>query len=336
MSAIIYQLSPLQQQQTATSDIIPESHYHIRFPFSNAAVIYNSGPWGIMINQWIEIAGHIYEEQYFEPLTDIDVHFFARRSALALHCMLFGNLKIRQDNLCGIHLKEGKLCLHYIPAVGRYSMTLLAGKKYRYFYIIPDFYFLEKLAGDYAPLDVAVRAIQSHTVVHHMLPVKRFSIAEHSELTKIKNSQLRGKALMAYYNNRITDIILLYLEQLDRPISRETFLADLYGKEIDALIMRIETSPEEIFPVSELADKIGVSEHILETAFKLKRGTTLLLYVQQQRLKVAKQLLGGTSDTVACIALTVGYADQSYFSKLFKRETGSTPSDYRKDNPPAL
>jgi transcriptional regulator GlxA family with amidase domain len=169
-----------------------------------------------------------------------------------------------------------------------------------------------------------------------MLQVKHFTIAEYSELTKIKTSALRGKALNIYYSNRISDIILLYLEQLDMPISRETYLADLYGQEIDSLILRIETTPEEIFTVSELADKIGVSEHILETAFKLKRGTTLLLYVQQQRLKIAKQLLGGTSDTVACIALSVGYADQSYFSKLFKRQTGSTPSDYRKDNPPAL
>ena len=336
MSAIIYQLSPLQQQQTTTSDIIPEKHHHIRLPFSDATVVYNSGPWGIMINQCIKIAGHIYEEQYFEPLTDIDVDFFARRSVLALHCMLYGNLKIRQDNLCGIHLKEGKLCLHYIPTAVRYSMTLLAGQKYRYLYIIPDLHFLEKFAADYAPLALAIRAVRTYAPVHLMLPIKRFTIAEQSELVKIKNCQLRGRARMAYYNNRITDIILLYLEQLDLPISRETFLADLYGKEIDALIMRIETSPEEIFPVSELADKIGVSEHILETAFKLKRGTTLLLYVQQQRLKVAKQLLGDTADTVACIALSVGYADQSYFSKLFKRETGSTPSDYRKDNPSAL
>jgi AraC-like DNA-binding protein len=332
MSAITYQLSPLQQQQTATSAIIPESYDHIRLPFTDATVVYSSGPWGIMINQRIKIAGHVYEEQYFEPLADMEVSLFAKRSFLALHCMLYGNIKIREDSICGIHLKEGKLCLHYMPASGRYSMTLLAGKKYRYFYIIPDFHFLEGFAADYIPLRLSITAIRSHATVHQMLPVKHFTIAEHGELTRMKNSILRGKARMVYYSNRLSDIILLYLEQLDMPVSREAFLADLYSKEIDALIMRIETYPEEIFTVSELADNIGVSEHILETAFKLKRGTTLLLYVQQQRLKVAKQLLGGTANTIACIALSVGYTDQSYFSKLFKRQTGSTPSDYRKDN----
>jgi AraC-like DNA-binding protein len=333
MSVISYHLSPLHQEQTDVSDVIPERYDHLRSPFTDATVLYCSGPWGIMINQQIRIAGHTYEEQYFEPLHDIEISIASKRSVLALHCMLNGNIKIRQDNSCGIHLKEGKLCLHYIPVGYDYSLKLQAGKKYRYFYIFPALRFLQKFAADYTPLNLSIKAVRAHSDTHQMLAVKRFTITAHTELNRVKSSLLRGKARKTYYCNRITDIILLYIEQLDMPVSRESFLADLYGKEIDALILRIEMNPEEIFTVSELADKIGVSEHILETAFKLKRGTTLLLFVQQQRLKVAKQMLGETTDSVACIALTVGYADQSYFSKLFKKLTGSTPSDYRKDNP---
>lgn len=326
MSAITYLLSPLLQQQTAISVNLPVQYDHIKLPFANTLVTYSSGPWGVMINQQADIAGHIYEEQYFEPKSDVEVLFVAPKALLALQCMLLGNVKTS----CGIHLKEGKLCLHYMPAGSKYAITLLAGKKYLCFYIIPKLHFLEEFTGDYTPLHVFIQAINLKGALHQMLPVRRFSITEHSELYKMKNSLLRGKAGIIYYSNRITDIILLYLEQLDMPVSREVFLADLYEKEIDALIVRIDTSPEEIFPITELAFKIGISEHILETAFKLKRGTTLLLYVQRQRLKMARYLLGQTNDSVSGIALTVGYADQSYFSKLFKRETGSTPSDYRK------
>jgi AraC-like DNA-binding protein len=332
MSAITYQLPSLEQQQTATSDIIPDIYNHMRLPLVDVTVVYSSGPWGVMINQCVKIAGYVYEEQYFEPVVDIDIRLFTKRSLLTLHTMLDGNIKVRQEGVCGIHLKEGKLRLHYLPSAGRYTMTLQGGKKYHYFYIIPPLSVLKRFAVDYAPLNSSIEAIRSHSLIHQMLQIKHFTIAEYSELSKMKTSTLRGKALNIYYGNRISDIILLYLEQLDQPISRETFLANLYGEEIDALILRIDTAPEEIFTVTELADKIGISEHILETAFKLKRGTTLLLYVQQQRLKIAKQLLGGTSESVACIALSVGYADQSYFSKLFKRQTGSTPSNYRKDN----
>jgi AraC-like DNA-binding protein len=279
-----------------------------------------------MINQQVNIDDHIYEEQYFEPQLDIEVAFVAPKALLTLQCMLSGDIKTS----CGIHLKEGKLCLHYMPGGRKYSMVLLAGEKYHCFYIIPKLHFLEEFAGDYAPLNVFIHAIHSQVSFHQALPVRRFSMAEHNELSKMKTSMLRGKAAIIYYGNRITDIILLYLEQLDMPVSRENFLVDLYEKEIEALIVKIDASPEEIFPVTELAFKIGISERILETAFKLKRGTTLLLYVQQQRLKAARHLLSITDDSVAHIALSVGYADQSYFSKIFKRETGITPRDYRR------
>lgn len=326
MFTITYQLSPLLQQQTAISAHLPAQYKHIKLPFANTSVTYSSGPWGVMINQQVDISGHIYEEQYFEPQSDVEVLFVAPKALLALQCVLLGDIRTS----CGIHLKEGKLCLHYMPGGSKYSMTLLAGKKYHCFYIIPKLHFLEEFTGDYAPLHVFIEATNLQPPLHQMLPVRRFSMAEHSELNKMKNSLLRGKAGIIYYANRITDIILLYLEQLDMPVSREIFLVDLYEKEIEALIIRIDASPEEVFPINELAFKIGISEHILETAFKLKCGMTLLLYVQQQRLKMAKHLLSLPDYSVAYIALSVGYADQSYFSKLFKREIGSTPSDYRK------
>lgn len=336
MSRITYQLSPHLHHQTATSDIVPEKYAYIKLPFADTNLKCDSGPWGMMINQWANIAGHIYEEQYFELLKDIEVSIVTNEPFLALHCMLDGNLKVRHPLSNDINLKKGKLCLHYVPATEGCSMTLMAGEKYHYFYIVPDIHFLTSLINDYEPLQSSIQAIRSNAPEHRMLAIKRLSLPEHAELTKMKTSMLRGEALITYHRNRISDIILLYLEQLDLPMSRETFLAGLYEKEIDALMVRIETCPEEMFPVSELALGIGISKHTLETAFKLKRGTTLLLYVQQQRIRVAKQLLGTTEEAIAGIALKVGYADQSYFTRLFKRETGSTPSDYRRDNSTAI
>ena len=332
MSRITYQLSPHLHHQTATSDTVPDKYTYIKLPFADANLTYDSGPWGTMINQWANIADHIYEEQYFEPLEDMEVFIVTNEPFLALHCMLDGNLNVRHPLSNNINLKKGRLCLHYVPATEGCSMTLLAGEKYHYFYIVPDIHFLALMTNDYEPLQSSIQAIRSNAPEHKMLAIKRLSVSEHAELTKMKTSMLRGEALITYHSNRISDLILLYLEQLDLPVSREVFLAGLYEKEIDALMVRIETNPEEMFPVSELALQIGISNHTLETAFKLRRGTTLLLYVQQQRIRMAKQLLSTTGEAIAGIALKVGYADQSYFARLFKRETGSTPSDYRKDN----
>ena len=53
-------------------------------------------------------------------------------------------------------------------------------------------------------------------------------------------------------------------------------------------------------------------------------------YLMHVRLEQAKRLLEGSDIRIADVAAQVGYADQFYFSRLFKRATGITPSDYRR------
>jgi AraC family transcriptional regulator len=48
------------------------------------------------------------------------------------------------------------------------------------------------------------------------------------------------------------------------------------------------------------------------------------------RMSLARRLLRETKKSVVDIALEVGYVDPSYFAKLFRRENGLSPSDYRR------
>ncbi len=63
--------------------------------------------------------------------------------------------------------------------------------------------------------------------------------------------------------------------------------------------------------------------------FKKVAGTTLVAYLNHVRLANGLRLLRETSLSIAEIASTVGFADQSYFDKRFKRAFGQTPRDYR-------
>ncbi|MGE7055201.1 helix-turn-helix domain-containing protein, partial [Paenibacillus glucanolyticus] len=65
--------------------------------------------------------------------------------------------------------------------------------------------------------------------------------------------------------------------------------------------------------------------------FKKETGISLGTYIIQARIKAAKHLLEATSLSVYQIAAKVGYANYSYFSKLFKQDTGWAPSDYRRE-----
>ena len=56
-------------------------------------------------------------------------------------------------------------------------------------------------------------------------------------------------------------------------------------------------------------------------------------YIIRKRITAAKKLLTETQLPVNTVADKVGYGNHSYFSKLFRRETGLTPQEWRRENP---
>lgn len=65
--------------------------------------------------------------------------------------------------------------------------------------------------------------------------------------------------------------------------------------------------------------------------FKSEFGLTPYDYLLDSRIRAAKALLRGTNLLIKDIADRVGFSDEHYFSDLFKKKTGRTPSSYRSD-----
>ena len=84
----------------------------------------------------------------------------------------------------------------------------------------------------------------------------------------------------------------------------------------------------EPLSMRSIAHEIGVHPVHLARAFRKEYGTTLVDAVQSLRIGYAKDLLRGTLP-IAEIALASGFADQSHFTKVFRRATGTTPRRYR-------
>lgn len=82
--------------------------------------------------------------------------------------------------------------------------------------------------------------------------------------------------------------------------------------------------------ISGYADEIGISENYLSRLVKQSTGRTVMAWVDIVRIQRAKKLLAMTSLSIIDIAASIGMDDQSYFSRLFKKETGVTPSAFRK------
>ncbi|MGO4110999.1 helix-turn-helix domain-containing protein [Paenibacillus sp. YAF4_2] len=83
----------------------------------------------------------------------------------------------------------------------------------------------------------------------------------------------------------------------------------------------------------ELGEHIHKSPNYAATLFRRVTGQTISEYVHKARVKKAIYLLIDSTLTVGEIAESVGYRDLSYFQRIFKRETGKTPTAYMKDRP---
>lgn len=81
--------------------------------------------------------------------------------------------------------------------------------------------------------------------------------------------------------------------------------------------------------VVDIAEELHFNPQYLMRAFKSKTGLSIMEYITQARISTAKKILQDTSLPVKVIADMTGYADYAYFTRVFKKTTGQSPSDYR-------
>jgi YesN/AraC family two-component response regulator len=78
-----------------------------------------------------------------------------------------------------------------------------------------------------------------------------------------------------------------------------------------------------------IARHINISEDYLTFCFRKELGVTPIKYLQRYRVNQAKLLLKDSQKTITEIALDVGFSDSGYFSRIFHRETGMPPDQFR-------
>lgn len=101
--------------------------------------------------------------------------------------------------------------------------------------------------------------------------------------------------------------------------------------EVNKIIAYIHENYHEDLSVKFLSQYVMMGENYVSALFKKKTGHTLIHYLHQIRIDKAIWYLKNTGLPVSEIGPKVGFANDNYFIKIFKRHTKTTPSMYRKE-----
>lgn len=83
--------------------------------------------------------------------------------------------------------------------------------------------------------------------------------------------------------------------------------------------------------LEDVAREINVSPQYLSRLFKEETGENFIDYLTGMRIRIAKSLLESDEMSVKEICFSIGYSDPNYFSRIFKKIVGSTPTEYKDE-----
>ncbi|WP_066310813.1 response regulator [Bacillus sp. FJAT-29814] len=116
------------------------------------------------------------------------------------------------------------------------------------------------------------------------------------------------------------------------PSENEEVAWDLYydDKKMKKIKDFIEENFTKTISLEDAAEYVGISPFYLSKLFKEKFSVNFIDYITQLRVNKAKDLMKNPESSLKEICFNVGYKDPNYFSRVFKKTTGYSPSEYRK------
>ena len=141
-------------------------------------------------------------------------------------------------------------------------------------------------------------------------------------------------------NIRMYELLILLLRQQSGEEGQVSACCSVSAPDRENIRRALRIVEEELetpLRVADLAERCGYSENYFRQVFRESVGMAPNAYINQRKIAKAKELMLYSERNVTQIAEQLGYQSIHYFSRLFKKVTGITPTDYIsrvKDNRP--
>lgn len=170
--------------------------------------------------------------------------------------------------------------------------------------------------------DFAKQAITLKCLDYVLKPVKPEKLEEVlKNAINIVNSKKKNKEYQQYGE--------LYVRNMSESSNSEKSKTDESLEKVKNYILAHISEP---LTVEGLAKYVYLNPDYLTRSFKKKYSTTLIDFIIEQRMFLAKELLLKNTMSISMISAKVGYPNYSYFTKLFKKYYGYTPRNFQQAN----
>ncbi|MBL4636808.1 MAG: AraC family transcriptional regulator [Kofleriaceae bacterium] len=124
---------------------------------------------------------------------------------------------------------------------------------------------------------------------------------------------------------------LLFMEVVQRQLEKDSsgWLGALSDPVLGQVLQFIHQQPAQTWTVESLAKRAGSSSSVVAERFADTIGISPIKYLTQWRLELAAGRLLDSNDSIAEIALDIGYASEASLNRAFKRHVGTPPATWR-------
>jgi len=121
-------------------------------------------------------------------------------------------------------------------------------------------------------------------------------------------------------------LALVLLAETIRESMRETKIPRWLYNVRERLLEEYMAAP----PLRQMAAEISVHPTYLATSFQQHFGVTMGEFIRLRRIERAREMLVHSEEPLSAVAQSLGFSDQSHFGRIFKKQTGLTPQQFRR------
>lgn len=250
---------------------------------------------------------------------------------------LFEDAKKLQMNqlvtsVCAGELLDTRILESFLPAAEEYDVTLLS-----FYHMHDPSPYIQSLADELSEQKRGnAFALQNDSALCVVITIRGCWLAVEEWISQYFDLPVR---LVSESMHSFKEMPVLF-QSLQKAMDEQHFrtihrLDDLEAaRRIKDIIAYVDTYYMEEVSLEKLSNRFFFSREHISRKFKQETGMPLSKYITKLRTNQAKCWLRETEESIYSISLMLGYQDEKYFSKLFKKVVGMTPFEYRNSEAP--